>query len=664
MDSNGLHPVEVVSEDGNILSNETKHDNVDEKSVDAQRAGQKRPRIEDVRRFLSLEAEVDDESEEDDDDEELDDFLEDQEPVVADSRVSHRLLYREHTRASAEGNWVSFLTRAHERAHHNKHDNKHDYVDDESLLDVPRPQLWRVAVKPGYEETAAFILMAKIIRGGCRWAVKSIVGEVSHPGWIVIEATTVSDVESACQEVSNVYPQRMHVIAPEDVSVWIKKPTLFTPRNQSWVRLSRHPYQGDLAYVREFNTGGGTYGADVLVVPRLRLERRLTRRVKRPRSSRPDQALFDEKKVIEVWGEKSVERRNQVLLFKGAVYVDGYLSFVTNDFYPEEAIPTSDEIALFRNARCIPRDVFQRTLEMMTRRQLVLGDSVIVANGESQGVFGVVESLTGNEAVIRTVPDKLQLAVSIDSLRKDFRVGDQVKVTIGTLSGSTGWVVAVTPEMLTLYDHKAKKHMQVPYNCVQFFELPFITHSGESSHHNSRLEFPKDPRRHLVGRHVRVMRNHQLKAYEAIIKSTLEGNNVLIEVQATMRQERISLSHLTLINDSHFTPLSIEEMTRRQSILSGMVIPQSTLPLVPSTPLPPGTSVAFSPAWDPSSRTPSANSSFPYSPWMESPLFTGKRIKVQINDTKAVLRDPGFKTGITRTNGDCGSGLKAIKLKF
>ncbi|KAF8055454.1 hypothetical protein FPV67DRAFT_1422847 [Lyophyllum atratum] len=76
-----------------------------------------------------------------------------------------------------------------------------------------------------------------------------------------------------------------------------------------------------------------------------------------------------------------------------------------------------------------------------------------------------------------------------------------------------------------------------------------------------------------------------------------------------------------------------------------MVIPQSTLPLVPSTPLPPGTSVAFSPAWDPSSRTPSANSSFPYSPWMESPLFAGKRIKVQINNTKAVLRDPGFKNG-------------------
>ncbi|KAF8064145.1 hypothetical protein FPV67DRAFT_1451378 [Lyophyllum atratum] len=88
--------------------------------------------------------------------------------------------------------------------------------------------------QPGYEEMVAFILMAKIIRGGCRWAVKSIIGEVSHPGWVVIEATTVSDVESACQKVSNVYPQRIHVIASEDVSVWIKEPTLFTPRNQSW----------------------------------------------------------------------------------------------------------------------------------------------------------------------------------------------------------------------------------------------------------------------------------------------------------------------------------------------------------------------------------------------------------------------------------------------
>lgn len=91
-------------------------------------------------------------------------------------------------------------------------------------------------------------------------------------------------------------------------------------------------------------------------------------------------------------------------------------------------------------------------------------------------------------------------------------------------------------------------------------------------------------------------------------------------------------------------------------------IPASKHPLVPSTPLPPALTGPVSPAWDPSSRTPIPGSSgnlilveFEYrSPhftaagalsWMLSPFLSDKRIKVELSNTKPLLRDPGFKHG-------------------
>ncbi|KAG6904334.1 hypothetical protein DXG01_010870, partial [Tephrocybe rancida] len=64
--------------------------------------------------------------------------------------------------------------------------------------------LWRVAIKPGYEETATFILMEKIIRSPSRdWGIKSIIGWVTYPGWVVVEAPNGTNVEELCEGVHN-----------------------------------------------------------------------------------------------------------------------------------------------------------------------------------------------------------------------------------------------------------------------------------------------------------------------------------------------------------------------------------------------------------------------------------------------------------------------------
>ncbi|KAF8069280.1 hypothetical protein FPV67DRAFT_1414891, partial [Lyophyllum atratum] len=322
---------------------------------------------------------------------------------------------------------------------------------------VGEVRLWRVAVKPGCEETTTFVLMEKIIRGGPPWTIASIVGRVSRPGWIVIEAANPSDVQVVCRGVMNVFSEQIQVVEPEDGPACLKERISFTPQAHSWVRLKRYPYRGDLAYVRAI--AGSKIS--VLVVPRLDLERHRSKppaKRQRARSSRPDQGLLDVEKARTICGEKALTVRNQVIIFKRQIYQDGYLCLETDVFYPEEAIPTPEELVLF-NRSSIPKDFLQRTLELMGSRRLCVGDPVKVIEGEAQGAVGTVTSIIGEAAVIRLSLDDLELALPTTVLRKYMRVGDTVVVVVGPLTGVTGLVTSIMGEMLVFYNHKTAEEV-------------------------------------------------------------------------------------------------------------------------------------------------------------------------------------------------------------
>ncbi|KAF8867986.1 hypothetical protein BD779DRAFT_1684936 [Infundibulicybe gibba] len=77
----------------------------------------------------------------------------------------------------------------------------------------------------------------------------------------------------------------------------------------------------------------------------------------------------------------------------------------------------------------------------------------------------------------------------------------------------------------------------------------------------------------------------------------------------------------------------------------------SERPLAPSTPLPTPSTSQTSPAWDPSSRTPSGQDWLDTTAgkrsvrWLSESAFVGKRVRLRIVGTKPVLRDPGFMSG-------------------
>ncbi|KAF5378261.1 hypothetical protein D9615_008694 [Tricholomella constricta] len=581
---------------------------------------------QDARMFLSLEATVDDVSEDDDDGDEDDGFIQDDdeddgdEPIPLDRTRSHHLLLLENTRAQEDG-WDSLLDRARARGRSN---DVHYSPPHDLPFVVGSPHLWRVAVKPGCEESVAFVLMTKIMFGDVsRWPIQSIIGRASRPGWIVVEATKASSVQELCLGVANVFCKQVHVVDPEDGPSWLKESVSYSPSSPSWLRLTKYPYRGDLAFVQD----SGTWGTDVIVVPRIDFQRRKSNPGKRRRTSslpriggttRPQQALFDVDKIKEIWGHESVETRNQAFLFRGKLFLDGYLCLQTDDFHPDAAIPSLDEIALFRHWKSIPKEFLAHTLEIMAARRLCSGDPVRVVTGQAQGASGIVESIIDEEAVVRLSSDNMQLTLPVDSLRKKVTIGDEVIIATGPHVGVHGWVISNVRDTLVVYSHQTAQEV------------------GSLSRVSSIVD-----------------RITRYKFSAGIPIPTLD-DKFGSSVTATMRRERFQQSNLVLLDDPDLTPLgstqtnsSTKPKPSSSFLGSGarMNIGPSALPLTPSTPLPPASSVSFSPAWNPSSRTPNSLSAFPYNPWMESPFLAGKRIKVQFKDTKAVLRDPGWSHG-------------------
>ncbi|KAG6916988.1 hypothetical protein DXG01_004332 [Tephrocybe rancida] len=350
------------------------------------------------------------------------------------------------------------------------------------------------------------------------------------------------------------------LVEPQDAPYWLKSPDSYVPREDSWVRLSNALYRGDLAYVKSVND---RQGIEAVVVPRITLQRsnkNANHSAKRTRRGRPETALFDAEM-----------------------------------------------------ARDSPMD---KSIQALGAQKLTIGDNVKVVGGELQGAVGVIEKITEEHAEIRSWPDGLHPTIPITMLRKDFRVGDEVIVDFGPHAGLTAWVVFIQDELLWLYDHKAAREYQVASVCVSFLLAAFIIDARPYYEfpHYLNTELGDDPNRRLVGRHVRVIGKNRLKDYSGIVKTAEAENFLSVEIQATMKVERIHVSNLTHLYDYDMKPLEIAPPAAATSQHAAssrtIIIPESSLPLVPSTPIPEGSSAALGPAWDPSARSPHSDSSF------------------------------------------------------
>ncbi|KAG6807511.1 hypothetical protein H0H92_007235, partial [Tricholoma furcatifolium] len=162
----------------------------------------------------------------------------------------------------------------------------------------------------------------------------------------------------------------------------------------------------------------------------------------------------------------------------------------------------------------------------------------------------------------------------------------------------------------------------------------------------------QNPHQRFVGRQVAIIHG-PFKDYRGVVKNTERGDLVNVELQVlSMIQRQFDLKDLAHADDPYLRPLSTFATSLAPlPTFKPLERPQeptrpSAMPLVPSTPIPEGSSAAMGRAWNPSARTPNPTSAFPCNPWMQSPkLKPDLRVSVKIQGTMPVLKDPGWKYG-------------------
>ncbi|KAG6825626.1 hypothetical protein H0H92_003016 [Tricholoma furcatifolium] len=618
----------------------------------------------DPRRFLDMEAEVShDEEGEGTGDEALDDFINDDSSesgdevlfFVGDSKASlppnnikdaldpredewrseeeildwdndpaitsHDEVFQLMSTEEANYAWQSYLEEDHQREHEERDRecypyDRHWYPDpvpetvptelipDSIIPLIPRLShdkfLWCVAVKCGREEALTFILYSKAMQGNFK--VKSIVGRVPHE----------------------------QAISP------LKETPFSYCKGGDWVCVMEPKlYCGDLGWVLKAVCG---LSMNILVIPRLvfpppphkrKAKGKQKADVPKKKPLRPPQHLINMKSMIAL-GEPHITNANHWVhapdiaqhpknsekrcIRSRREYVNGFAVLITCNYVP--TIPKRHELDIFKELTIISPSVIVSTEELLDALRFSVDDPIKVIRGQAAGAIGRIAEVDHGQSIATVAPHQ----------------------------------VAFYEPLKTIYTQTAPDTRQAPK------DFHFSKMTVQDVVPAPSVELPplhiKNPHQRFVGRQVAIIHG-PFKDYRGVVKNTEQGDLVNVELQVlSMIQHQFNLKDLAHVDDPYLRPLStfagsLAPLPTCKPLegLQELTLP-SAMPLVPSTPIPEGSSAAMGHAWNPSARTPNTTSAFSCNPWMQSlKLKLDLRVSVKIQGTMPVLKDPGWKYG-------------------
>ena len=228
----------------------------------------------------------------------------------------------------------------------------------------------------------------------------------------------------------------------DDGPSWIK--------HGSWVRIKHHNrHTLDLAFVLHLDER--TLTARVAVVPRIKFDRKRPRH----RKIRSKPSLFDHHKVRELYGDKSLTKRNNGWIFRHNEYNGGLLMLSVNlfDLSKHNVNPTLEEIYLFRESQ--DPVVVAAAAALASTLKLRINDKVKVVAGELQGTSGYLTEIH-DDGMVTIVADDEQVP-PLNLMRweicKLFSQGDFVRVLFGEHQGKEGFIVDLEGNSATIYHH-------------------------------------------------------------------------------------------------------------------------------------------------------------------------------------------------------------------
>lgn len=301
----------------------------------------------------------------------------------------------------------------------------------------------------------------------------------SLKGRIYVEARSEHEVFQACTGLLHMRLRNISRIPIDEALALLQLgDQFFSVVPGDWVRIRLGEYRNDLALVLEVDREH----VCIALIPRISMSVETVKGKRKLSSlSRPAQQLFDEKKVIEVYGEESVTKCNTFFKFEDQNFRNGLLELDLTllDLVQERACPTTAELQRFvESLQKFPESptAQKRFIDLAIARKsaasLRLDDPVVVVSGTMKGTTGKFKAIDGVDQ------DKVAIEISDDSpgdsyivhlpiidVERYFQVGDFVKVKQGLKVGCAGWVVSYNRPHVTFHDMATSREVRIPCYC-------------------------------------------------------------------------------------------------------------------------------------------------------------------------------------------------------
>lgn len=298
------------------------------------------------------------------------------------------------------------------------------------------------------------------------------------PGRIYAEVTGYAQALKLAQSLAELDPSRISPVPREDIP---KILNFASSRHacQQWARVAAKTkkwnwYLGDTGLIERVE---GSRKKIVALIPRLDFEE------VRGGQSRPPQALV-ERAMLENRVGASFVKDDPVLeggfTWKGQRFsADGFLLADLDDIDilpPLETLPSSAELAVFRSSTLLWKETATRANNMIAQTRMKIGDRVKVVVGTYLGLIGNVVAMNENEVSVYLPSQDITEDILQADVRAVFVVSDQVKVLEGQYGGLVGWVIEILGKMLRVLNIEAQIEVHSCY--LSRTEHPDILNAG------------------------------------------------------------------------------------------------------------------------------------------------------------------------------------------
>jgi transcription elongation factor SPT5 len=328
-------------------------------------------------------------------------------------------------------------------------------------------------IQRGQEAQVVFKLLQRDIALDCTTKVLSALFRPLLPGSIYIEAPSRLDVHLACAQLQGVIPSHPIELVPIEDAVDIVTcgSAGLAPEANSWVRVRRGVYKGDLAFVRQITepslNDDDVFPSSIVTINIIpRISDGETHKRKRVEPHVPEAAFIDSRR----YGTecKQVEGKEDTWTFRGQTFYKDLLvcEVAMTGLNFKKVTPTREELIKWLESRddvvSLAAKVALAKLTSVERTSaLQPDDRVEVKAGWAQGKKGRVQSIRGDEVSLfmGDQPSGLVTILAKD-LQKYFNIGELVTVISGPEAGLNGWCIGMEDSIVLVSEHGTHREVR------------------------------------------------------------------------------------------------------------------------------------------------------------------------------------------------------------